>query len=378
MKKNNYYSQENHGPYQFFNLGDFHLEDGGTINNCQIAYSTFGALNSNKDNAILVTTWYSGTNKIMEQVYLGKGRAMDPANYFIVIVNQIGNGLSTSPDNASAPLQGPKFPRVRIADDVRAQHQLLTELFGIETLALVTGGSMGAQQTWEWAVRYPDMVKRAAPIAGRARNTPHSFLFTETLMYALTSDPTWNGGYYTESDTLRRGLCHHADLWSVMGFSIGFFGEAIYKNIGFPTLQDFRSGFMENYFLPMDPNDLLCMAWKWQQGDVSRLTDGDLESALGRIQAKVFVIAIDEDMLYPPSDCEADQKLTPESELRVIHSQAGHLGLFGLDPAYLGQVDKYLGELLSIPVRYETSKDEEIKNERREPNLVEDVESERN
>lgn len=351
MKENNYYSQENHGPYQLFSMGDFQLEDGGIIEHCEIAYSTFGKLNAKKDNAILITTWYSGTSRIMEQVYIGTGRAIDPAKYFIVIVNQIGNGLSTSPHNASDSLRGPKFPRVRIADDVRAQHKLLTEQFGIQTLALVTGGSMGAQQTWEWAVRYPDMVKRAAPIAGRAGKSPHNFLFVETLIYSLTSDPLWNGGYYTEPNAVRHGLRHHADLWSVMGFSVEFLREALYENIGFPTLQDFRSGFMHNYFLPMDPNDLLCMAWKWQQGDVSRLTNGDLAAALARIRAKIFVIVIDQDLLLPASDCEVDQKLTPGSELRVIKCPAGHLSLFGLDPAYVEQVDKYLGELLAIPLR---------------------------
>ena len=349
METNNYYAQENHGPYQLFNLGDFELEDGGIISNCQLAYSTFGKLNAKKNNAILITTWYSGTSKIMEKVYLGEGRAIDPAKYFIVIVNQIGNGLSTSPHNASDSSQGPKFPRVRIGDDVRAQHKLLTEYFGIESLELVTGGSMGAQQTWEWAVRYPDMVKRAAPIAGRARNTTHDFLFIETIMYALTSDAAWNNGYYTEPNAVNRGLCHHADLWSVMGFSVEFFNQELYKNMGFSSPEEFRTGFTQNYFLPMDPNNLLCMAWKWQQGDVSRLTNGNLSEALGRIQAKVFVIAIDSDMLFPQSDCEADQKLTLGSELRVIHSHAGHLSLFGLHPSYFEQIDKYFGELLAIP-----------------------------
>ena len=86
------------------------------------------------------------------------------------------------------------FPHVRIGDDVVAQQKLLREKFGIERLALVVGGSMGAQQTYEWAVRFPDKVKRAAPIAGTAHNTPHDFLFTETLVEAITSDPGWNRG----------------------------------------------------------------------------------------------------------------------------------------------------------------------------------------
>ena len=97
MTKNDYYSQENHGPYSLFDLGDFNLEEGGIIKNCQLAYSTFGSLNSKKDNAILVSTWYSGTSKIMEQVYVGVERAINPNKYFVIIVNQIGNGLSSSP-----------------------------------------------------------------------------------------------------------------------------------------------------------------------------------------------------------------------------------------------------------------------------------------
>ncbi len=355
MEKFNYYSQENHGPYQLYNLGDFELEEGGIISNCQVAFSTFGKLNPNKDNVVLITTWYSGTSKIMEQVYQGEGRVIDPDKYFIVIVNQIGNGLSTSPHSAVDRLKGTKFPKVRIADDVRAQYRLLTEFFGIETLELVLGGSMGAQQTWEWAVRYPDMVKRAVPIARRAKNTPHNFLFVETLKNALISDPAWSGGDYKDSNEVHRGLNHHADLWSVMGFSIGFFKQELYKKLGFSSLEEFRVGFTQGYFLPMDPNNLLCMAWKWQHGDVSRLTNGDLSSALGRIKAKVLILAIDEDMLFPPRDCEADQKLTLNSEMRIIHSFAGHLGLFGVEPSFSEQFDKYVGEFLNIPIENKTS-----------------------
>ena len=104
------------------------------------------------------------------------------------------------------------FPHVRIGDDVRAQRQLLADRFGIERLALVVGGSMGAQQTWEWAVRYPEMVLRAAPIAGTAQNTPHDFLFTKTLMDAITSDPGWQGGAYSSHTEVADGLRRHADI----------------------------------------------------------------------------------------------------------------------------------------------------------------------
>ncbi|MCP2807359.1 alpha/beta fold hydrolase, partial [Salmonella enterica subsp. enterica serovar Typhimurium] len=80
----------------------------------------------------------------------------DPDKYFIVQINQIGSGLSSSPHNSDGAIAMERFPRVRIGDDVRAQQRLLSQQFGIEKLALVVGGSMGAQQTWEWAVRFPD------------------------------------------------------------------------------------------------------------------------------------------------------------------------------------------------------------------------------
>lgn len=223
MINNSYYSQDVHGPYELHDIGNLDLEEGGTIRDCKLAYATLGTLNTANDNAILIPTWYSGTNKIIEQVYIGKGRALDPDKYFIIVVNQIGGGLSSSPHNTPAPAVMGHFPHVRIGDDVRAQHKFITEKFDLKRFALVVGGSMGAQQTYEWAVRYPDMVKRAAPIAGTARNTIHDFLFTETLVEAITSDPGFNKGFYTSSPDVREGLLRHAKMWTVMGWSTEFF-----------------------------------------------------------------------------------------------------------------------------------------------------------
>src|SRR5207237_7158508 len=181
MIDNSYYSQDGHGPYELHDIGNLELEEGGTIRGCTLAYATFGTLNAAKDNAILIPTWYSGTNKIMEQVYIGQGRALDPDKYFIVVVNQIGNGLSTSPHNTPPPAGMGNFPYVRPGDDVRAQHKFVTEKFDLKSLALVVDGSIGAQQTYDWAVRYPDMVNRAAPIAGTAKNNIHHSLITPPL-----------------------------------------------------------------------------------------------------------------------------------------------------------------------------------------------------
>ena len=350
MQNNPYYGQEGHGPYELVSIGALDLEEGGRLPDCQLAVAKHGSLNAAGDNAILFTTWYSGTSKLLEQVYIGPGRALDPAKYCIIVVNQIGNGLSTSPHNSSGTLAGPNFPKVTIGDDVRAQHRLLTEKLGIKKLALVLGGSMGAQQTYEWAVRYPDMVQRAAPLAGTAKNTEHDTLYGEILKEAITSDPGFRGGRYNSPAEVAEGLRRHAKIWTVMGWSTEFFRLRRYTALGFDSMQGFVDQFMTGYFAPMDPNNLLLMAWKWQHGDVGRHTGGDLAAALGRIRAKTYVMPISHDMFFPPSDCEAEQKLIPGSEFRPLKSIDGHLGLFGTDADLLSRLNATLSELLATPV----------------------------
>jgi homoserine O-acetyltransferase len=340
---NPYYSHEFHGDYDLVSIGRLDLEEGGSIPDCQLAVATFGELNEARDNAILITTWYSGTHQIWRDVYIGPGHALDPSHYFIVAVNQIGSGLGTSPHNSDMS----RFPHVRIGDDVVAQERLLRSHFGIEKLALVVGGSMGAQQTYEWAVRFPDQVLRAAPIAGTAQNTPHDFLIAEAMREAIMSDPGWDGGEYKSNADVADGLVRQAHLWAVVGFSTEFWKLEGWRALSFTSREEFITGFLEPYFTVMDPNDLLAQAWKWQRGDVARHTGGDLAQALGRITAKTFVMPIDEDLLFPVRDCAPEQALIAGSELRVVNDVLGHLGLFGVAPTFMPQIDQHLGDLLA-------------------------------
>jgi homoserine O-acetyltransferase/O-succinyltransferase len=353
MVDNAFYSPEFHGEYEVVSIGRLDLEEGGAIPDCLLAFTTWGELNEARDNAVLITTWYSGTHQIWRDVYVGPDHALDPSRYFIVCVDQIGSGLSVSPHNAegaNADIAMSRFPRVRIGDDVVAQERLLREHFGIDRLQLVVGGSMGAQQTYEWAVRFPEKVLRAAPIAGTAKNTPHDYLFAKSLVEAITSDPGWAGGEYASNADVVGGLTRHAGIWAVMGFSTEFWKQEVWRALEFESKEAFLVGFLEPYFTVMDPNDLLCMAWKWQHGDVSRHTGGDLEAALGRVTARTFVMPIDEDMFFPVRDCRPEQEMVKGSELRVVEDVLGHLGLFGVAPTYMPQIDRHLAELLATPV----------------------------
>lgn len=341
-----YYSQSVHGPFETFELGDFQLESGEKLRGARLAYATFGSLAADRSNAILFPSWYSGTSKILELAYVGLGRALDPSKYFIILVNQLGNGLSTSPSNTPDPFGRGRFPRLSIGDDVAAQRRLLSEKFGIDRLQLVLGGSMGAQQTWEWVVRFPDAVARAAPIAGTVKATPHNKVLVDTFIEAITSDTAFNDGW-SSSGAVHRGLRRHARLFASSGFTPKLFNEAGWRALGFTTTDDFVIGFVENHFLPQDPNNLIAMLRKWRAGDASRHTGGDLAAALGRVTARTEVIAIDEDGFFPLDDIAAEQALTPNSALKRVSSIWGHLALFGVDPAWNAAVDQILAELLA-------------------------------
>lgn len=344
---NEFYSQQNHGPYEDFKLGDFKLDSGGSIPDCRLAYTTLGTLNARKDNAVLFPHMFSGTSKHM-QMYVGEGMALDPARYFVILPNMLGNGVSSSPHNSPAPIAMADFPALTIGDDVRAQHRLVTEKFGIERLELVLGWSMGAQQTFEWAVRYPQMVRRAAPIGGTARGTAHNHLFVANAMAMIKADPAWAGGRYTEPHAVSAGLKLLGHFFAQSGLSKEFYAREMWRGIGFASFDEFMSGFWEAWFAPMDANALLSLLGKWQRADVALHTGGDLAAALGRITAVVCNMPFAQDMMFTLEECRAEHLLTARSTFKPIPTCWGHFGMLGVAAEDKQFIDRAIADLLAI------------------------------
>ena len=347
MLTNEYYTQDQHGPYKYFELGDFKLESGEILEQAKLAYAVHGKLNEAKDNAILFTIMFSGTSKNMEH-YIGPDKALDPNKYCIILPNQIGGGLSSSPHNIDGPQSMASFPDITIGDDVVAQHRMITELFGVKELQLVTGWSMGAQQTYEWAIRFPDMVKRAAPIGGTAKCTPHDALYVEVFSEALRSDSNWNGGRYTNPHACNEGLKRLAKIFALMGVCTEFYKQEKWNRLGFDTFDAMMTGFWEAWFAPMDANALLVQANKWKTGDSSCHFNGNLVKALESIKAKTYIIAFEKDMFVPVSDCKYEQGFIPNSELKLVSSLMGHFAMLGLFEEDFQQINDLLKELLQV------------------------------
>lgn len=329
----------------YFNLGDFELQSGIVFSNAKLAYKTYGKLNSAKDNVVLLPTFYTGSH-MRNEGFFGNGRAIDPARHFIVSVNLFGNGISSSPSNTPPPYNGADFPAITLYDNIRAQHQLLTNEFGIDHIALVTGWSMAGCQSYQWAAQYPDMVHAILPFCASAKTAEHNWVFLEGVKAALQADAAFNNGNYTSQP--EKGLKAFGRIYAGWAFSQTFYREKMYRHKGFETAEALLQDWEQDH-LHWDANDLLCKLSSWQHGDISQQPpyNGDFEKALASIKARTIVIVCDDDMYFRPEDNAIEIEHIEHGELRIYKSPWGHcVASPGNDPEFERYLDDTIKELI--------------------------------
>jgi homoserine O-acetyltransferase len=196
------------------------LDSGEVLAPVTIAYETYGRLNAERTNAILIAHALSGdahaagyyegeTKPGWWETMIGPGKGFDTDRYFVICSNVIGGCKGSSGPSSINPATGKEygldFPLVTVGDMVRAQ-KLLMDHLGIERLLTVSGGSMGGMQALQWAVAYPDSVASCIPIAATQRHSPMQIAFNEVGRQAITGDPKWNGGDYYGGEPPDSGL----------------------------------------------------------------------------------------------------------------------------------------------------------------------------
>jgi homoserine O-acetyltransferase/O-succinyltransferase len=337
-------------PYDVHEIPDFTLECGVTLRPARVAYQTYGTLAEDRSNAIVYPTWYSGRHWDNEWL-IGEGMALDPERWFIIVPNMLGNGLSSSPSNTPPPHDRARFPRISVRDNVESQYRLVTEVFGIETLPLVLGWSMGAGQTYQWAVSHPEMVQRMLPFCGSSRTSPHNRVFLEGVKAALTADAAFAGGWYRPDALPVTGLRAAARVYAGWGFSQAFYWDEVWREMGHTSLEDFLVGFWEGFFLDdRDPNNLLTMLDTWWNGDVGSTPGfGSTEDALASITARCLVLPAEKDLYFPPEDEQWAVGHIPSAELRVIPGVWGHFAGGGANPMDTAYIDAAVRDLLAMP-----------------------------
>jgi homoserine O-acetyltransferase len=329
--------------YHIFPLGDLDLQSGEVLPQAELAYATYGTLSDRKDNVILFPTYYTGTHRSNAAI-IGPQWALNPERYFIIVPNLFGNGLSSSPSNTG--LKG-QFPRVSLYDNVRGQHRLLREQFGIDAIALVLGWSMGAMQAYHWAALYPDQVQALLAICGSAKTSPHNQVFLAGVRAALTADGTWQNGQYDHPP--EAGLKAFGRVYAGWVYSQTFYRQGLYRTLGFETLEDLLTWWEDDH-LAWDANDLLAMMAAWEDGDISNNPryQGDMAAALGSITARSLIMPCATDLYFTPEDNAIEVAQMPQADLRVIDSVWGHYaGGPGRNPEATAMIEGAIAELLN-------------------------------
>ena len=309
--------------YETFELGQWQLQCGLTLPAAHVAYKTYGTLAPDKSNVILYPTSYGAHHSDIDWL-VGPDRVLDSERYFIVIPNQFGNGLSTSPSNLVEPFGAGRRPTFTHWDNVHAQDKLLREQFGVTELALVYGWSMGGQQALHWGAIFPERVARICAVCTSARTSQHNLVFLEGIRAVLTADASWQGGHFVERPA--RALRAFARVYAGWALSQTFYRERIWKDAGFASLEDFLVRGWEGNFLRRDAIDLLSMIDTWMKSDISDnpIYSGDLARALQSITARTLIMPSSTDLYFTATDSELETGMMRNAELRLIESDWGH------------------------------------------------------
>ncbi|HAA91354.1 MAG TPA: homoserine O-acetyltransferase [Rhodospirillaceae bacterium] len=307
------------------------LDSGTKFGPFGIAYQTYGTLNDDKSNAILVCHALTGDQFVAEthpitgkpgwwNDMVGPGNPIDTDRFYVICINVLGGCMgSTGPKEIDPKTDRPyglDFPVITIADMVRAQ-KLVIDHLGIEQLFCVTGGSMGAMQALEWASRYKERVFSAMPIAGAARHTAQNIAFHEVGRQAILADPDWHGGDYLSHGVVpKRGLGV-----ARMTAHITYLSEAaLHRKFG-RNLQDrahlsygFDADFQVESYLRhqgitfverFDANSYLYITRAMDYFDLAAEYDGSLAAAFEGVKTRFCIVSFSSDWLFPTSENRA-------------------------------------------------------------------------
>ena len=320
------------GEHQILELRNVTLEGGKTLPTAKLSYVTHGTLNAEKSNAILALSFFAADHHGYDFL-IGTGKALDPASYFIIVTDMLGNGLSSSPSNSAPPFAGAAFPEISTRDNVQASHQLVTERFGIKRLKAIIGFSMGAQQAFQWAVSHPDSMEAVVCYCSSAKEYPHGVVRLEGFKSAVMADGAFAGGNYSKPPVT--GLKAGGRHWAAWGFSQEWYRRELYKQFGHKTIEEHLQKFWEPFFVAQDANNLLTQAVTWQKNNVGNTFgfNGDHEAALKSIKAQVLYMPCQTDLYFPPAYAEEESRHISNVKLLPIPSIWGHVAGLGINSA---------------------------------------------
>ena len=270
---------------QIASLGDFTLESGAVLRDCRLGYRTCGRLNESRSNVILFPSWFGGTSENLLGD-LGTGKVVDTSSYFVILVDALGNGVSSSPSNS--PTQPDSlFPEVTIRDMVAVEHLLLANVFHLSDLYAVVGISMGGMQAFQWSVTYPGSMKVVIPIVGSPRLAPYDLLL-------------WNTDIRIIEECLRSHCGEPAyliDLAQSLTVEPGRFASLHPRDSVDSYLAGRRRADAQNY----RPFNRLVQLRAMIGHDISHSFGGSMEKAARAVRSRMLIITATTDRIVTPA-----------------------------------------------------------------------------
>lgn len=334
----------------------FDLEAGNTLPSVTVAYETYGSLNNEGTNVILICHALSGDAHASDYNFrkenpdkiistnqkgwwdgiIGEGKAFEPEKYFIICSNILGSCYGTTGPTSVNPATGEKyglsFPAVTVRDMVKLQHKLLTYL-GVKKIKAAIGGSLGGMQVLEWALMYPGFVENIIPIATAVQQSAWCIGLNEIGRKAITDDPNWNNGNYTEQPKNGLSTARMVAMVSYRSFESFSqkFGRETTSNKNIDELGRENKFQVESYLRyqgekfinRFDANTYLYITCALDEHDVTR-NRSSLKETMAGIKAKALCVGIDSDILYPPVEQKTIASLIPNANYFEINSIYGH------------------------------------------------------
>ncbi|MDQ0801866.1 homoserine O-acetyltransferase [Arthrobacter sp. SLBN-112] len=341
-----------HGVVRYASIGGLELEGGGYLPDVTLAYETWGTLNADGSNAILIEHALTGSTHVTRgdtdeegwwEQLAGPGAPVDTDRFFVVSINIVGGCYGSTGPSSPAPDGAPwgsRFPLVTLRDSTVAEARLADQL-GIGSWYAVLGGSMGGARALEWAVTYPDRVQRCAVISVGAASTAEQIAFAQAQTLAIRQDPNFNGGDYYGGPCPEDGLALARRIAHITYRSAaeleGRFGRepqapesplrgGLLANRGRYQVESYLDHQGSKLVRRFDANSYIALTEALMSHDICR-GRGPLAETLASSTARFFVAAVDSDRLYFPSQSrELAHALPGEVDVHMIQAPIGHDG----------------------------------------------------
>jgi homoserine O-acetyltransferase/O-succinyltransferase len=297
---------------QLARIGDLRLESGKIIRDCVIGYRTFGKLNRDKSNVVLFPTAFGWRSAGLAS-RIGPGKLIDAERYFVIVVDSLGDGISSSPSNSSSQ-PGLTFPEFSIRDLVTAEQQLVVGTLHLRHVRAVLGFSMGGMQAFQWAVSYPGFMDKVVSIVGSPQLTAYDLLLWRSALLALESDPGWKEGRYDSQPTLH--------LMNMLQMLALLTPQYVVSHNARSEYQKFESELVQGPD-DLDANDTMRQIQALLSADVAAPFDGSLQGAAATVRSQMLVIVNKQDHTVNPQPA-ADFARMLHAPLLELDSDCGH------------------------------------------------------